>query len=160
MKKGTWVFAALIIGVLGASPGYAKVSSDEARRVIDYYYTGKGGGAVFLKAALCKEVIKEGPEKNNCGTPVDESNFPMNEEITAWASFLVPQGDSDTIYVEFKNMGMVWKVRELKVKGSVRYRSWTAYKLDRPGKWTISFKQLDEGKQQSVVLQSFQVNVQ
>ena len=159
MKFWTTLTGALIITVLSNSMAYAKVTTVEANKVIDYYYNGKGGGAVFLKAAVCNEVVKEGPFKNNCGPSVDSNNFPLNKEIIAWASFLVPKEDSETIYVEFKNMGMVWKIRELKVKGALRYRTWAKYKLDKPGKWTISFKQLDVEKQQSVVLQSFDVTV-
>ena len=158
MKK-ILIFTALIIAVLTISPAYAKVSSDEARRVIDYYHNGSGGGAVFLEAALCKEVVKEGPNKNNCGPSIDSSNFPLGDVIVVWGSFLVPMGDTDTIYVEFENMGMVWQIRELNVKGALRYRSWASYRLRKPGKWTISLKALDEENQQSILLKELEVTV-
>ncbi len=153
-------FAICIISFFAFSvSAHAGITSEEARKVVDYYYHGKGGGGVFMKADYCKEIEKEGPNKNNCSDKAGQKNFALNDEIYAWGSFLVPKGDEDTFYVEFKNMGITWQTSPLKVKEGFRYRTWTKQKLDKKGVWTITFKKIDEKKGESIVLKEFQVKV-
>lgn len=166
MKRRKILTFAILAGIFAASavPAAetsepAAITSEEAKKVIDYYFYGQGGGAVFMDAALCRNVETDGPNKNNCKNDIDLHHFPLDETITAWASCLVPKDDSGTIYVEFSNMGMSWKITPLEFKSSIRYRNWATYKLDKPGEWTISFKQVDEVNQKSTILKEFKVLV-
>ena len=61
--------------------------------------------------------------------------------IWVWMQFFVPQGATyDDVIVEFKHEGVPRHLTAYKVQGSIRYRVADRYKVDKPGKWTITIK--------------------
>ena len=83
----------LIIGLLLAAHTAAaqdRPTSAEALKVIDYYYNGKGSGAVLMDRYLCQQVGKEGATKNECLDKMSPARVPLGQEVYLWMNYLVP----------------------------------------------------------------------
>jgi hypothetical protein len=104
--------------------------------VVDYFYNGQKEGPVLAGAKLCKSI-----EALNCEDTMDANAVPMGEPLKVWMQFFVPKGAAfDDIIVEYKHEGVPRHLTSHKVEGSIRYRVVDTYKLDKPGKWTITIK--------------------
>jgi hypothetical protein len=104
--------------------------------VVDYFYNGQQAGPILADAKLCKSI-----EALDCEGTVDVNAVPMGEPIKVWMQFFVPKGATyDDIIVEYKHEGVPRNLTAHKVEGSIRYRVVDRFKLDKPGKWTITIK--------------------
>ncbi len=113
----------------------------QALDVVDYYFNGKGQGAVLMEYSICSEVAPEGEDKNECRKPSDAMAIPLGEETFLWMNFLVPADDQASILVSFSRNERVRKTADVRLKGAIRYRTWKNIPTDKPGKWTVTIVQ-------------------
>jgi hypothetical protein len=130
-------------------------SAEEAKTTVEYYLKGQGQGPILLDAMLCGEVAKDGPDKNECITPLPPDGVKANSKVSLWQAYLVPQGDTvEDVRVQVKQGDIVRETKDMKLVGSPRTRQWTNLRLNKPGNWNISILRGDQ------VLKSIDVKVQ
>jgi hypothetical protein len=144
-------FKLLVVAALACAPALAQApaaapakevavpSAAEAKRVLDYYYSGKDKGPLLLELIACTKVdsAKDSPTKNECVEPV---TGPVKKGTTvhAWTSWMVPEGGSyEDVVIQFVFEGQVRTTADVKVSGGARYRTWRASTLSKPGNWEI-----------------------
>lgn len=116
----------------------AKPTSDEVKRVLDFYFHGKGTGPVLLDSMLCRDIQREGDEKNECAGDISGETIKKGESIYLWMAYMVPSGDEpQNIIVQYENGGVTRMVRNLQVTGQLRYRTWLKVAFDKAGSWKI-----------------------
>lgn len=138
----------LILGLLlAAQASFAqdRPTSAEALKVIDYYYNGKGQGAVLMDSFLCQQVGKEGALKNECLNKA-AGQVPVGQEVYLWMNYLVPVGDHADIIINFIRQGKVRHTARVKLAGAMRYRIWKKAPTDKAGQWNVSIIQELENK--------------
>ena len=122
--------------VLGLSTGMAAPPAKSVKEVVDYFYNGQEQGPILTDAKLCK-----GIKALECETAVDPKAVGMGDVIHVWMQFFVPKGGMyDDIIVEYKHEGVPRHLTARSVESSIRYRLVDKFKLDKPGKWTITIK--------------------
>ncbi|MCK4866202.1 MAG: hypothetical protein KAT06_12365 [Gammaproteobacteria bacterium] len=113
-------------------------SSAEAKKVLDYYYNGQGQGVVLIESKLCSEIDKEGDNKNNCADNINPVSVQKGQNLNLWMAFLVPNNDPvQNIIIQFEHNGIARMVKDVKVSGSVRYRTWRKVSFSKTGNWTV-----------------------
>ncbi len=130
----TLIFGGLLIfcpsNAMAAPP--AKMVKD----VVDYFYNGQNEGPILTDAKLCKSI-----KALDCEEEIDPKAVDPGTLINVWMQFFVPKGASyDDIMVEYTHDGIPRHLTAHKVEGSIRYRVVDKYKLEKPGKWTITIK--------------------
>jgi hypothetical protein len=106
------------------------------KEVVDYFYSGQAQGPILTDAKLCKSIAAL-----ECETAIDPKAVALGEVIHVWMQFFVPKGAMyDDIIVEYKHEGVPRHLKARSVEGSIRYRVVDKFKLDKPGKWTITIK--------------------
>ena len=151
---------ALMVSLLVFSMAWAeeKPTPDEARKVIGYYYHGKGKGAILMDMTICEKVgQEEGPDKNECLDSVNPGQIQLNQELYLWMNFLVPLNDNADIILAFSRKGKVRRTTNIKLAGASRYRTWKKIPTDKAGQWTVSI--LQELEDQDLELGSMQFTV-
>ena len=125
--------------ILSLSAFAAEVpTSAEAKKVLDYYYNGQGQGVVMIENKLCTEINKEGDNKNNCADTLSPSSLTVNQKLNLWMAFLVPNDDpAQNIIIQFEHNGIARMVKDVKVSGSIRYRTWRKVSFNKAGNWTV-----------------------
>jgi len=118
-----------------------KPTPAEAKKVIDYYFHGKGKGVVPMSYLLCEEVHDQGEEKHNCKVELDEKTLKKGQEAYLWMNFLVPAGDEAKLLLQFRRKGMVRKTSNVTLGGATRYRTWKRLPTDTPGDWQVKIIQ-------------------
>jgi hypothetical protein len=113
----------------------------EARKVIDYYYNGKGKGAILMDYKLCKSIHEKGPNQYDCKLQITDGKVKKRQEVFLWMNFLVPAGDKAEILLQFKRKNKVRKALPIVLSGSPRYRTWKKIPTDKTGNWKVSFVQ-------------------
>lgn len=154
MNRHTSLAAALALAVSGAAfaqdPAPAgeaapaapveKPSPDAVKAFWNFYFNGKGQGLVLGDAKLCLEVAKEGPNKSDCSKEVPAEGVKPGTMINVWQAYLVPSGDTiEDISIQLKLGDQIRETKDVKANGgSIRYRSWNAFRIPKAGKWTLS----------------------
>ena len=106
------------------------------KEVVDYFYNGQADGPILTDAKLCKSIAAL-----ECEAAIDPKAVALGEVLHVWMQFFVPHGATyDDIIVEYKHEGVPRHLTAYKVRGSIRYRVADRYKVDKPGKWTITIK--------------------
>ncbi len=114
----------------------SKPAPEEVKRVLDYYYHGKGLGPVLLEAKVCRDVQREGDEKNECAGDISAEVIKKGESLYLWMAYIVPSGDEpQNVIVQFENGGVTRMVKNLQVTGQLRYRTWLKVTFDKAGSW-------------------------
>jgi len=141
MMKKVFVLGFLLICLPVLIFAQDRPAPKEARRVIDYYYNGKGKGAILMDYKLCQEVPEKGPEKYECKREITDGKIKQGQEVFLWMNFLVPAGDKAEILLQFKRKEKVRKVLPVSLSGSPRYRTWKKIPTDKTGNWKVSIVQ-------------------
>jgi hypothetical protein len=117
-----------------------KPSPDAVKTFWNFYLNGKGQGVVLGDAKLCLEVAKDGPNKSDCSKEVPAEGVKPGTMVYVWQAYLVPSGDTvEDITIQLKLGDQVRETKDVKPNGgSIRYRSWTALRIPKAGKWTIT----------------------
>lgn len=145
--------------LLFVTPGSAqeRPTSEEARKVITYYYEGQGNGAVLMDHELCQEIGQEGPDKNQCLSSIDPGQITQGQELFLWMSFLVPSEDSADIIITFSRREKVRRTASVKLTSATRFRTWKKIPTNKSGEWTVSVMQ--EMEDRDVALGTMQYTV-
>lgn len=140
MKK-LGIIVMVVIGLPLIAWAADRPAPQQALDVVDYYFNGKGQGAVLMDSRICSEIAPEGEDKNECRRSSDAMAIPLGEEVLLWMSFLVPADDQASILVSFSRNERVRKTADVRLKGAIRFRTWKNIPTDKPGKWTVSIVQ-------------------
>lgn len=136
MKKTILLISSAILSVSAFAADVP--SSAEAKKVLDYYYTGQGQGVVLIESILCSEINKEGDNKNNCAEALNAAEIQTKQKLNLWMAFLVPNNDpAQNIIIQFEHNGIARMVKNVQVSGSIRYRTWRKVSFSKTGKWTV-----------------------
>ena len=140
MKKlGLLIF--LLLGLPCILLAQEKPSPAEAQKVIDYYYQGKGLGAVLVAQKLCAQIYEEGPYKFECQEIITGGQVEQGREAFLWMNYLVPTGDQPDIIIHFNRNNKVRSVSNFVLPGALRYRTWKKIPTDKLGDWEVSIIQ-------------------
>lgn len=116
----------------------AKPSQEEVKKVVDYYFHGKGMGPVLLDAKFCRDIQREGDEKSECAGDLSAQAIKKGESVYVWMAYMVPQGDeAQNIIVQFENGGVTRMVKNQQVTGQLRFRTWLKVTFDKVGPWKV-----------------------
>jgi hypothetical protein len=118
-----------------------KPSAAEAKKVIDYFYQGKGQGAILMAHKLCTKIYEEGPLKYECQEEITGGQIKKDREVYLWMNYLVPTGDKANIIIQYKRNNMVRSVSDFELPGSLRYRIWKKIPTDKTGEWQVGIIQ-------------------
>ena len=118
-----------------------KPTSAEVQEVINYYYQGKGQGAVLVAHKLCAQIYEEGPYKFECQEVISGGQIEQNREAFLWMNYLVPAGDNPEIIIHFIRNNKVRSVQNLELPGAIRYRTWKKIPTEKLGDWKVSIIQ-------------------
>ena len=118
-----------------------KPAAAEAKKVVDYYYQGKGQGAILVAHKLCAQVYEEGPLKYECREEITGGQIQKDREVYLWMNYLVPTGDTADIIIQYKKNNKVSSVSDFELPGSLRYRIWKKIPTDKIGDWQVDIIQ-------------------
>ncbi|MFH2058940.1 MAG: hypothetical protein ABIJ59_08565 [Pseudomonadota bacterium] len=87
MKK-IIILAAIIALIPALTLAFDKPSSKETKKVMEYYNSGKGNGALLFDYKLCTKVGEEGENKNECVQSISGDEIKVGDEIHLWMNFI------------------------------------------------------------------------
>jgi len=123
-----------------------KPTPAEARKVINYYFNGKGQGAVPMDYKLCKEISQQGDMKNECVAEIADKKVAKGEDAYLWMNFLVPAGEKSKILVQYSRNDKVRNTSNISLGGATRFRTWKKIPTGTAGDWKISLiQELENG---------------
>jgi len=135
----------LLVGLLLCLPviisAQEKPTPAETQKVIQYYYQGKGQGAVLMAHKLCAQIYEEGPLKFECQEEITGGQIQKDQEVFLWMNYLVPTGDKTDIIIHYKRNNKVRNVSNFELPGSLRYRIWKKIPTDKIGDWQVDIIQ-------------------
>lgn len=138
MRKAL-VVAFLATLVPFAANAAGKPTPSEVKKVLDYYYTGKGIGPVLADLKFCRDIEREGDQKNECAGEIGAGPVAKGDSVYVWMAYMVPSGEeAQNIIAQFDNGGITRMVKNLQVTGSLRFRTWLKVTLDKAGPWKVS----------------------
>lgn len=115
-----------------------KPTPEDVKRVLNYYFHGKGMGPVLIEAKICQDIIAESEDKNECGGDITTQAIKKGESVYLWMAYMVPSGDeTQNIVVLFEKGGVMRKVENLQVSSQLRNRSWIKVSFDAVGPWLL-----------------------
>lgn len=149
MRSIKWGRAVVMTMALGLAPALAwagdKPTPDEARKVIDYYYHGKGMTPVLLDTRICHDIQRDGDEKNECAGDVTGQTIKKGDSDYIWLAFMAPSaGDAQNVLVQLELNGAVRWVKNVSVAGGIRTRTWLKRTFDKTGAWKLKIS-VDNG---------------
>ena len=118
-----------------------KPTPEEARKVINYYFNGKGQGVIPMEYKLCKEISQKGDMKNECIAEISDKKIAKGEEAYIWMNFLVPAGDESRILLQYSRKNMVRNTANVSMGGATRFRTWKKIPTGTTGDWKVSLIQ-------------------
>jgi len=139
MKIGLWV--GLVLWLPSSILAQEKPAAAEARKVVDYFYQGKGQGAILMAHKLCAQIYEEGPLKYECQEEITGGQIQKDREVFLWMNYLVPTGDKADIIIHFKRNNKVRSVSNFELPGTLRYRIWKKIPTDKIGDWQVEIIQ-------------------
>jgi hypothetical protein len=140
MKK-LLIIAAILMFIPGLTFALDKPSSNDAKRVMDFYNNGKGLGAILVDYSMCQEMGKDEANKNDCAVLLNGNDIKIDDEIYLWMNFMIPVDDMASILITYTRNNRIRKTQEITLKSAFRYRTWKKIATDKPGKWTINISQ-------------------
>ena len=141
MKKMIYILAVASLCVPFAALSADKPTPEEARKVINYYFNGKGQGVIPMEFKLCKEISQKGDMKNECITEISDKKIAKGEEAYIWMNFLVPAGDESKILLQYSRKNMVRNTSNVSLGGATRFRTWKKIPTGTAGDWKLSLTQ-------------------
>jgi hypothetical protein len=143
--KGKMMKIGLLVCVLLWLPSIIwaqeKPTSVEVKKVVDYYYQGKGQGVILMAQKLCAQIYEEGPLKYECQEEITGGQIQKDREVFLWMNYLVPTGDKTEIIIHFKRNNKVRSVSNFELPGALRYRIWKKIPTDKIGDWQVDIIQ-------------------
>lgn len=118
-----------------------KPTPEEARKVINYYFNGKGQGVIPMEFKLCKEVSQKGEMKNECIAEISDKKIAKGQDAYIWMNFLVPAGDKSKILLQYSRKDVVRNTSSVSLGGATRFRTWKKIPTDTAGEWKVNLIQ-------------------
>ncbi len=118
-----------------------KPTPQEARKVINYYFNGKGQGVIPMEYKICKEISLKGETKNECVTEIFNKTLAKGEEAYLWMNFLVPAGDKSKILLQYSRKNKVRNTSNITLGGATRFRTWKKIPTTTTGDWNVTMVQ-------------------
>lgn len=116
----------------------AKPTPEEVKKVLDFYYHGKGMGPVLIESKICRDVQREGDEKSECAGDISGQTVKKGDAVYLWMAYMAPNGEeTQNIIVQFEMNGVTRSVKNVQVPGQLRSRTWLKYTFDKVGTWKI-----------------------
>ena len=121
IKLGRTIIMAAALGLFPALALAAdKPTADEAKKVIDYYYHGKGLSPVLLETRICHDIQHDGDDKNECAGDVTGQPIKKGDSDYIWMAFMAPNGsDVQPVIVQLELNGAA----RCAGSGTSRYRA-------------------------------------
>ena len=119
----------------------AKPTPEEAKKVVDYYFNGKGKGVILMDYKLCQTVPKKGEGKYECQQAITGWKVRRGQQVFLWMNFLVPAEEKANILLQFERKNIVRKTTDLLLAGSLRHRTWRRIPTNRVGNWKVNIIQ-------------------
>ena len=157
MKKTICAFAIAAVCSSFAVMAQDKPTPAEARKVIEYYFNGKGQGAIPMDYKLCKKIAEQGEMKNECVAEIADNKVGKGEEAYLWMNFLVPAGEESKILVQYSRNDKVRNTSNISLGGATRYRTWKKVPTGTAGDWKIMMVQEMENGDLDIGQMSFSV---
>lgn len=132
MKTIVWLIGLVL---LVPSLAISVPTPEETRSVLDHYWNGDT--PVLVEYKFCSDIVREGDEKNNCAVEVDPKMLQSGETVYLWMNYMVPQNTEHNISILFTRNGRPEKTKNLKITGSLRYRTWTLLPTDKAGTYNV-----------------------
>ena len=139
--------AIILCLIMGLTPALAlaadaKPTPDEVKRVLDYYYHGKGMGPVLIETKICRDVQREGDDKGECAGDITGQSVKKSDSVYLWMAYMAPNGNEpQSIIVQFDVNGITRSVKNVQVPGQLRHRTWLKTTFDKVGAWKIKIIQ-------------------
>ena len=120
----------------------SKPTPESALSFLNFYYNGQGQGVVLTEMKVCTAI-----EENECANNAVVNSLKKDEQYMIWMMYVVPREDKvDNIIVQFNQNGMTRYTKQVSVSGSIRYRTWKSFSLNRVGEWEIKvFHDMEDG---------------
>lgn len=134
-----------------------KPTPEEARKVVNYYFNGKGQGVVPMEFKLCKEISLKGETKNECVSEISDKKLMKGEEAYLWMNFLVPAGEESKILLQYSRKNMVRDTSNVSLGGATRFRTWKKIPTTTAGDWKVSLVQEMENADVNIGQMEFSV---
>ena len=134
-----------------------KPTPEEARKVVNYYFNGKGQGVVPMEFKLCKEISLKGETKNECVSEISDKKLMKGEEAYLWMNFLVPAGEESKILLQYSRKDMVRDTTNVSLGGATRFRTWKKIPTTTAGDWKVSLIQELENADMKIGQMEFSV---
>ena len=130
-----------LCGPLAAMAAQDKPTPEEARKVINYYFNGKGQGVIPMEYKLCKEISLKGNAKNECVAEISGKTIAKGEKAYLWMNFLVPAGDKSKILLQYSRKDKVRNTSNITLDGATRFRTWKIIPTTTIGDWKMTMVQ-------------------
>lgn len=137
MKKFIYTLAVSLIAMPWFTMAQDKPTSAEAKKVVDYYFDGKGQGVLPMEYKFCKEVAMKGESRNECVSEIPGNNLKQGEVAYLWMNFVVPSGEEPKILLQYFRDDMVRDTDNVSLNGAVRYRTWKRIPTTTTGDWKV-----------------------
>ena len=124
-----------------AAMAQEKPTPEEARKVINYYFNGKGQGVIPMEHKLCKEISKKGDAKNECIAEISNKTVAKGEEVYLWMNFLVPAGEESKILLQYSRKDKVRNTSNISLGSATRFRTWKKIPTATAGNWKVTMVQ-------------------
>ena len=137
--RSTLIVASLTL----ALPALAQTAptAEEINKVMDYYKNGQDQGPILLEAVLCGKVDRKTKE---CQDPVGQSVAAKSKVELKMRWFVPKEGKYDDIRIEWAHNGEIRRTSDLKLSGSMNYRTWKAKTLSKVGDWEVRIRRGDK----------------
>jgi hypothetical protein len=146
MKKIIYALAVTSLCGSLAVAADEKPTPAEARKVINYYFNGKGQGAIPMDYKLCKEISQQGEMKNECVAEIADKKVAKGEDAYLWMNFLVPAGEESRILVQYSRKDKVRNTSNISLGSATRFRTWKKIPTGTAGEWKINMiQELENG---------------
>lgn len=132
MKKIVWLMSLVL---LFPTLAISAPTSAETKAVLDHYWDGDT--PVLVEYKFCSEIVREGDEKNNCAAEVNPEMLQAGEKVYLWMNYMVPQDTEHNISILFTRNARPEKTKNLKITGSLRYRTWTILPTNKSGTYDV-----------------------
>ena len=150
MKKFVYALTVSLAASTGCAVAQEKPTSEEARKVVNYYFNGKGKGVVPMEYKFCQEVSLKGENKNECVAEITANSIKKGQEAYIWMNFLVPAGEQAKLLLQYSRNDMVRDTGNLTLGGATRYRTWKRIPTSKAGEWKVKLIQEMEASDMEV----------
>ena len=137
MKKIIYALTITALCVPLSAIAQDKPTPEEARKVINYYFNGKGHGVIPMEYKLCKEISQKGDMKNECVSEISDKKIRKGDAVYLWMNFLVPVGEQSKILLQYSRKNKVRTTSSISLGGATRYRTWKKIPTATAGKWKV-----------------------